>query len=112
MSYTTQCTQVCFGAAGSGASGSSTIIAKLFVPSGASDHASGGDVSAPSQVWTVGIAPFGGNADDVSVSAVAVPPSIGAASTAASHTRTARSYMWILPPPRGPPPPRIADVVP
>ena len=34
MSYNTQCTQVVFGALGSGASGSSTMSAKLFVPAG------------------------------------------------------------------------------
>ena len=40
MSYSTQCTYTILGAWGSGASGSSTISAKLFVPAGAPVHAS------------------------------------------------------------------------
>src|SRR5512133_609366 len=45
------------GAAGSGASGSSTISARLLAPLGTPDQASGGDVLAPSQVCRTGIAP-------------------------------------------------------
>ena len=41
---------VIFGASGSGASGSSTMSARLFVPAGAPLQASGGEVSLPSQV--------------------------------------------------------------
>jgi hypothetical protein len=68
--YTTQCTYTIFGFAGSGASGSSTINAKLLVPAGASDHSSGGERSSPSQVYRDGIFPFGANADDVSLNAM------------------------------------------
>src|SRR5207342_1170056 len=52
----TQCTQVRCGAAGSGASGSSTINARLRVPTGTSAHCSAGEMSPPSQVWRVGMA--------------------------------------------------------
>jgi hypothetical protein len=38
------------------------------VPSGAPDHSSGGDASAPSQVYLDGIDPLGVNAVDVSFS--------------------------------------------
>src|SRR5208283_4940265 len=54
--YRIQCTQMVFGAWGSGASGSSTISARLFVPAGKPDQASGGDTSSPSQVYFLGIA--------------------------------------------------------
>ena len=50
MLKSTQCTQTILGAAGSGASGSSTIRARLFVLDGRPDHASGGDRSSPSPV--------------------------------------------------------------
>ncbi len=43
MLKSTQCTQTILGAAGSGASGSSTMRARLFIPDGRPDHASGGD---------------------------------------------------------------------
>src|SRR3989338_1547050 len=56
MLYTTQWTQVILGAFGSGASGSSTISARLFVPAGTPLHASGGETFEPSQVWRAGIA--------------------------------------------------------
>src|SRR5205085_2935281 len=56
MLCTTQWTHVIFGARGSGASGSSTMSAKLRVPCGAPDQLRGGDMSAPSQVYCFGIA--------------------------------------------------------
>src|SRR5215207_2880767 len=68
MSYNTQCTQIVFGAWGSGASGSSTMSAKLFVPAGASLHSRGGARSLPSQVYSLGMSPFGANADELSES--------------------------------------------
>jgi hypothetical protein len=61
---TTQCTHVVFGAFGSGASGSSTMSAKLFVPSGSPRQASGGEMSFPSHVCLRGMPVFGWNADD------------------------------------------------
>src|SRR6266404_7394674 len=68
MLYTTQCTQVVFGALGSGASGSSTMSAKLFVPAGAPLHSRGAEVSLPSQVYSLGISPLCENAGEVSES--------------------------------------------
>src|SRR5215207_5677703 len=68
MSYNTQCTQVVFGALGSGASGSSTMRAKLFVPAGAPLHSRGGARSLPSQVYSLGMSSFGANAGDLSES--------------------------------------------
>jgi hypothetical protein len=59
---TTQWTQV-----PAGASGSSMISAKLFVPPGAPLHASGGDTSIPSQVNYSGIDPLALKAVEVSV---------------------------------------------
>src|SRR3989338_7059533 len=56
------------GAFGSGASGSSTISAKLFVPAGAPGPASGGEISRPSQVYGGGISPLCANALEVSIS--------------------------------------------
>ena len=56
-SYSTQCTQVIFGAAGSGASGSSTISARLCAPAGTPSIASGGETSSPSQVCLRGMLP-------------------------------------------------------
>ena len=50
MLYTTQCTQVPCGA-----SGSSQINAKVFVPAGLSDHSRGGEISRLSQVYLAGI---------------------------------------------------------
>jgi hypothetical protein len=46
----TQCTHVIFGACGSGASGSSTMITKLLVADGSPSHRSSGELSSPSQV--------------------------------------------------------------
>ena len=52
MSQTNQCTHIPMGA-----SGSSTIKAKLFVPSGTSLQARCGETSVPSQVNLVGTFP-------------------------------------------------------
>src|SRR3989338_9019555 len=71
MLYTTQWTQVILGAFGSGASGSSTISTRLFTPSGTPDHASGGEVSLPTQVHRTGISWPSENALDVSCKAIA-----------------------------------------
>lgn len=61
------------GFAGSGASGSSTIRAKLFVESGAPAHSRGGERSWPSQrVYTGGIEAPLLNAGDESVNVMAV----------------------------------------
>src|SRR6266481_1235664 len=49
-SYRTQCTQV-----PTGASGSSQIRARPFTPAGTPLHCSGGEMSAPSHVYLVGI---------------------------------------------------------
>src|SRR5207244_7358369 len=54
------------GARGSGASGSSTIRTRLFVPGGSPVHSRGGETSLPSQVKRAGIAPPGAKADEVS----------------------------------------------
>src|SRR6478672_4489578 len=72
MLYNTQWTHRTFGAAGSGASGSSTINARLIARSGTPDHSSGGELSSPSQVCVAGIAPPAENAEDVSVSGMSV----------------------------------------
>src|SRR5450759_4601618 len=69
--YRIQCTHVVFGASGSGASGSSTISARLFVPAGTPDQASGGDTSSPSQVYRLGTAPPGANASPLMDSVLA-----------------------------------------
>src|SRR5688500_16938056 len=68
MLYTTQCTQTRVGAAGSGASGSSTMSARLRAPCGTPLHASGGEMSGPSQVKRDGIAPSATNAGEENVS--------------------------------------------
>src|SRR5512144_1851394 len=60
------------GAAGSGASGSSTTRARLRVPAGAPDQASGGERSSPSQVWRAGISSPSVNAADL-ISNMALP---------------------------------------
>src|SRR5512135_1301965 len=70
MSYRTQCTQVVLGALGSGASGSSTMRAKLFVPAGAPVHSRGGARSSPSQVYAFGMLPLGENAGETSARAM------------------------------------------
>jgi hypothetical protein len=64
MLYATQCVTTRVGFAGSGASGSSTIKAKLFAVAGAPDHASGGETLAPSHVYFGGIGVFAANAVD------------------------------------------------
>jgi hypothetical protein len=53
MLYTTQWIRV-----QPGASGSSTIKAKLLVPSGADSHTRAGEISSPSQVYFEGILSF------------------------------------------------------
>jgi len=55
MQIIEQCTQAILGA---GASGSSTISARLFAPSGAPANISAGETSLPSQVYFAGIAPI------------------------------------------------------
>src|ERR1035437_4126440 len=67
MLYSTQSTQVLCGAAGSGASGSSTISAKLFAAGGISDQDKGGETFLPSQVWVAGMLLPALNADEVRV---------------------------------------------
>src|SRR6185295_687665 len=74
MLQTTQCTYTRCGFAGSGASGSSTIRAKLFTFGGAPDHASGGEISCPSQVYLAGIDPPCENAGDVTCKAISFAP--------------------------------------
>src|SRR5262245_57746116 len=68
MSYRTQCTQTVLGARGSGASGSSTMSAKLRVSGGAPLHPRAGEWSSPSQVCGLGISPPGEKEVDESVS--------------------------------------------
>ena len=58
------------GAAGSGASGSSTIKARLFVPSDMPAQLSGGEMSSPSQVYLLGMGWPCSKAGDVSVRAI------------------------------------------
>src|SRR6185312_12917394 len=43
-------------------------------PSGAPDHASGGDVSSPEQVYFVGMLPPSTNADDMSLKVIPLVP--------------------------------------
>ncbi len=50
-----------------GASGSSTTTMRLWVPLGRPDHVSGGEMSAPSQVYCDGISPLGGIAGLASI---------------------------------------------
>ncbi len=59
MLYTDQCLKM-----EPGASGSSTIIASERVPSGTSDQRSGGDLSSPSHVYSIGIGAPSSNAGD------------------------------------------------
>src|SRR3990172_955188 len=68
MSWSTQCTYVILGALGSGASGSSTMSARLLAPDGTPEKSSGGARSAPSQVWTEGISPPAWKAGEMIVS--------------------------------------------
>src|SRR5262245_56393295 len=70
----TQWTHFVRGGEGSGASGSSTLSAKLLVPSGTPDHESGGEASCPSQVCRAGISSPWAKLDDVSENATAVSP--------------------------------------
>ena len=56
-----------------GASGSSTIRAKLLVSRGSPDHSREGERSAPSQVSRFGIAPPSANAPIISLNAI-IPP--------------------------------------
>lgn len=46
------------------------MSARLFVPLGAPDHSSGGDVCSPSHVYCLGTDPLGANADDVIANAM------------------------------------------
>src|SRR6516162_9699462 len=55
-----------------GASGSSTTSTRLLVPSGIPDQVSGGDISAPSQVYCAGISPPGGIAGLASIRGMAL----------------------------------------
>lgn len=71
-----QWTQVMRGAAGSGASGSSTIRARLLASAGRPDQRSSGDRSWPSQVRRTGIAPLWANAGEVSVKVIGGPLSL------------------------------------
>jgi hypothetical protein len=50
LARTAEIGHVIFGACGSGASGSSTMIAKLLVAEGSPSHRSSGELSSPSQV--------------------------------------------------------------
>src|SRR6516162_11692456 len=72
--YRTQCTHVIRGALGSGASGSSTINARLLAPWGTPLQVSAGARSCPSQVCWVGISPFGWKSAEVKVSAMCYLP--------------------------------------
>ncbi len=89
-----------------GASGSSTIITIDRTPPGISDHRSGGDMFAPSQVYLTGILPPSSNAgDDISMVASTdlsgsngtdsspspLPPPHEAITNATSTTNTDRS---------------------
>src|SRR5262249_18214890 len=69
-----QCTQVIFGAFGSGASGSSIISASVLAVLGTPPKESGGTMSSPSQVYRVGISPLWGNAVEVMLRFILVPP--------------------------------------
>src|SRR5262249_9786416 len=55
-----------------GASGSSTTNTRLWVPLGRLDHVSGGEISAPSQVYCAAISPPGGIAGLVSIKGIVV----------------------------------------
>ncbi len=84
--YSTQCTQVVCGAAGSGASGSSTISARLLVAGGRPDHASGGDRSLPSQVWSAGMPAPSAKALEIRCSDIAMDSFVVQTSAAASSS--------------------------
>jgi hypothetical protein len=61
-------------AAGSGASGSSTINARLPTLAGTPEKSRGGDISSPSQVNRGGISPLCGKAVEVMVNVMWLPP--------------------------------------
>src|SRR5690349_15300740 len=82
MSYRIQCVQVRTGAAGSGASGSTTTSARLFAFAGTPCHASGGDTPAPSQLNLAGISALAAKAGDTNV--IALPADVHAATGAAT----------------------------
>lgn len=71
----TQCTHV-----PRGASGSSTISARVFVPFGIPDHSSGGDTFSPSHVYFFGIISPSLKAALITVISIAAPPFAGDAS--------------------------------
>src|SRR5205085_1040396 len=73
--YNNQWTHVVFGAAGSGASGSSSISTRLRAPAGTPCQASGGDTPGPSQVYFAGIAAPAANAVEVRMKVIG--PSFG-----------------------------------
>src|SRR3979411_997994 len=98
----TQCTQVTLGAFGSGASGSSTISAKLPVPCGASDQLSGGEMSTPSQGYCAGILRLLANAGEVRMKAMGststrwrllAAPCTGKPSTSTQRPKAAAAYL-------------------
>src|ERR1035437_669965 len=86
MLYSTQCTQVIFGAAGSGASGSSTISTRLLVAGGIPDQPSCGETSLPSQVFMLGIGPPATKSVDVKVMLMAIASSPTSIHPAAAHS--------------------------
>lgn len=63
----TQCTQVILGVSGLGASGSSTIKDRLFVPADTPVHLSAGEIFRSSQVWRAEITPSYLNDGDVMI---------------------------------------------
>src|SRR5438093_5313854 len=96
--YATQCTHTTFGAAGSGASGSSTMSAKLFVAAGAPDHESAGETSTPSHVCLRGISPPGPNAVEASLNVTAAGGVVSLPAAVVNARRTkASSVMSDLP---------------
>src|SRR4051812_38796560 len=101
----TQCTHVFFGAAGSGASGSSTTRAKLFVPGGPPDHVRGGETVSPSHVYLRGIAVPSLKPDEVSDIAIEAPlfsfAAAGRRWTIANVIATTANSRWFL---KGAPP--------
>jgi hypothetical protein len=80
-----KCTQVIFRAAGSGASGSSTISTRLLAFGGTPVQASGGDTSCPSQVYLAGISPPWGKAVEVSLRVLDFSGNFNRAALAATH---------------------------
>src|ERR1700730_16342416 len=86
------------GAFGSGASGSSTMRARVWARPGTPDHSNGGDLSAPSHVYAVGIAPPLLKAGEVKVIVMTAPQSWAGGSTsvaggsAASERDTASTF--------------------